>query len=57
MDETWVHHHTLERKRSSAEWTADGESRPKGSKDSTMGGQSYGILILRRALYFVYRLS
>ena len=27
MDETWIHHHTPETKRSSAEWTAAGESR------------------------------
>ena len=29
MDETWIHHYTPETKRSSAEWTAAGESRPK----------------------------
>ena len=29
MDETWIHHYTLETKGSSAEWTADGESRAK----------------------------
>ena len=29
MDETWIHHYTLESKQSSAEWTAVGEKRPK----------------------------
>ena len=29
MDETWIHHFTLESNRQSAEWTAAGESRPK----------------------------
>ena len=29
MDETWIHHYTPESKRSSAEWTAVGEKRPK----------------------------
>ena len=29
MDETWIHHYTPETERSSAEWTAAGESHPK----------------------------
>ena len=29
MDETWIHHYTPESKRSSAQWTAVGEKRPK----------------------------
>ena len=29
MDETWIHHYTTETKRSSAEWTAAGETCPK----------------------------
>ena len=32
MDETWVHHYIPESKRSSAEWTAVGEKRPKRPK-------------------------
>ena len=32
MNETWIHHYTPETKRSSAEWTAAGESRPKRPK-------------------------
>ena len=32
MDETWIHHYTPETKRSSAEWTAAGESHPKRPK-------------------------
>ena len=32
IDKTWIHHYTPETKRSSAEWTAAGESRPKPRK-------------------------
>ena len=32
MDETWIHHYTPESKRSSSEWTAIGEKRPKRPK-------------------------
>jgi len=32
MDETWIHHYTLESKRHTAEWKATGESRPKRLK-------------------------
>ena len=32
MDETWIHNYTPESKRSSVEWTAAGESRPKRPK-------------------------
>ena len=32
MDETWIRHYTPETKRSSSEWRAAGESRPKRSK-------------------------
>ena len=32
MDETWIHHVTPESKRSSSEWTAAGEPRPKRPK-------------------------
>ena len=52
IDEIWIHHYTPETKRSSAEWTATGET-----KNSTVGWQGYDIRILGRAWYFVYRLS
>ncbi|XP_015189044.1 PREDICTED: putative uncharacterized protein FLJ37770 [Polistes dominula] len=32
MDETWIHYFTPESKRSSSEWTATGEPRPKRPK-------------------------
>ena len=32
MDEPWIHHFTPESKRSSSEWTAAGELRPKRPK-------------------------
>lgn len=32
MDETWIHHHTPESYRQSAEWTVAGEPRPKRPK-------------------------
>ena len=32
MDETWIQHYTSETKRSLAEWTATGESRPNDQK-------------------------
>ena len=38
MDETWIHHFTSETKRSSAEWTAAGESRPKQLKTQQRTG-------------------
>ena len=39
MDETWIHHYTPETKRSSAEWTAAGESRPKRTKTQQWAGK------------------
>ena len=35
MDETWIHHFTLESNWLSAEWTATGESCPKQPKRQT----------------------
>ena len=35
MDETWIHHFTLESNRQSAEWTVAGESCPKRLKTQT----------------------
>ena len=35
MDETWIHHFTLESNWQSAKWTAAGESHPKRPKTQT----------------------
>ena len=39
MDETWIHHYTPEKKRSSAKWTTAGESRPKRTKSQQWAGK------------------
>ena len=39
MDETWIHHYTPETKRSSTEWTAAGEGRPKRPKTQKWTGK------------------
>ena len=39
MDETWIHHYPPETKRSSAEWAAAGESRPKRQKTQQWVGK------------------
>ena len=39
MDETWIHHYTPESKRSSSEWTAVGEKRPKRPKTQMWAGK------------------
>ena len=39
MDETWIHHFTVESNRQSAEWTAAGESYPKQPKTQTSAGK------------------
>ena len=39
MDETWIHHFTPESKRSSSEWTAAGEPRPKRPKAQQSAGK------------------
>ena len=39
MDETWIHHYTPKSKRSSAEWTAVGEKRPKRQKTQMWAGK------------------
>ena len=39
IDETWIHHFTLESNWQSAEWTAAGESRPKQPKMQTSAGK------------------
>ena len=54
MDETWIHHYTPETKRSSAEWTAAGESHPKPPKTRLWAGKvmvsifwdAHGILFI-----------
>ena len=39
MDETWVHYHTPEFNRQSAEWLKSHESRPKRPKDQRSAGK------------------
>ena len=39
MEETWIHHFTPESKRSSSEWTATGEPRPKHPKAQQSAGK------------------
>uniref|UniRef100_A0A2S2QFV8 Mariner Mos1 transposase n=1 Tax=Sipha flava TaxID=143950 RepID=A0A2S2QFV8_9HEMI len=39
MDETWIHHHTPESNRQSAEWTVAGEPRPKRPKSQKSAGK------------------
>lgn len=39
MDETWIHHYTPESKRASAEWTGEGDTRPKRPKTQESAGQ------------------
>ena len=39
MDETWIHHFTLELNWQSAEWAAAGESSPKRPKSQTSAGK------------------
>ena len=54
MDETWIHHYTPETKRSSVEWTATGESRPKRPTTQQWAGKvmasvfwdAHGILFI-----------
>ena len=54
MDEIWIHHDTPETKRSSAEWTAVGESRPTRLKTQQWAGKvmasvfwdAHGILFI-----------
>ena len=54
MDETWIYHYRPETKRSSAEWTAAGESRPKRPKTQRWAGKvmtslfwdAHGILFI-----------
>ena len=54
MDETWIHHFTLESKRASAEWRGEGESRPKRPKTQQSAGKvmasvfwdMHGILLI-----------
>lgn len=54
MNETWIHHYTPESNRSSAEWTAAGESRPKRPKTQKSAGKimasvfwdAHGILFI-----------
>ena len=44
MDETWIHHFTPESNQQSAEWTAAGESRPKGPKTQASAGKVWASI-------------
>ena len=54
MDESWIRHYTPETKRSSAEWTAAGKSRPERPKTQQWAGKvmasvfwdAHGILFI-----------
>ena len=54
MNETWIYHFTPESKRASAEWTGEGESRPKHPKTQQSAGKviasvfwdMHGILLI-----------
>ena len=54
MDKTWIHHYTPETRRSSAQWTAAGETRPKRPKTQEWAGKvmtsvfwnAHGILFI-----------
>ena len=39
INETWIHHHTPESNRQSAEWTAKGENRTKRPKKQMSAGK------------------
>ena len=39
MDETWIHHFTLESNQQSIKWTTAGESHPKRPKMQRLGGK------------------
>ena len=39
MDETWIHHYTPETNRSSVEWTAASENRPKRPRNQQWAGE------------------
>jgi len=54
MDETWIHYHTPESNRQSAEWLKSHKSRPKRPKDQRRDG--YGLRFLGCAWYNLHRL-
>ena len=45
MDGTWIYHYTPETKKSSAEWTAAGKSRPKRPKTQQWAGKVMASVI------------
>ena len=45
MDETWIHHFTLESNQQSAEWTAASESCPKRPKTQTSTGKVLAYIV------------
>ena len=46
MNESWIQHYTPETKRSSPEWTAAGESRPKRPKTQHLAGKVMASVFL-----------
>ncbi|XP_047129544.1 histone-lysine N-methyltransferase SETMAR-like [Hydra vulgaris] len=46
MDETWLHHHTPESNRQSAEWTARDEPTPKRGKTQQSAGKVMASVFL-----------
>ena len=54
VDETWIHHYTLETKIQSKQWTAKGEPVPKESKTvfsvgkvmATVFWNSHGVILI-----------
>lgn len=53
MDETWIYYYTPESKRSSAEWKAAGESRPKRSKIRKSTGKIISVFRDPRGILFI----
>ena len=56
IDETWIHHYTPETRRSSAEWKAAGENRPKRPKTQQWAGKVMASLFwdAHRILFIDY---
>ena len=53
MDETWIHHFTLESNQQSTEWTAAGESHPKRPKMQTSAGKVLAIYWDAQGILFI----
>uniref|UniRef100_T1IGK9 Transposase n=1 Tax=Rhodnius prolixus TaxID=13249 RepID=T1IGK9_RHOPR len=46
VDETWIHHYTLETKEQSKQWVTKGDSAPKKGEDRSFGRKDYGDCLL-----------